>query len=80
MLKIHTCEGNTCEIFQSLKLGETCIIHEKTLEAVRSDGLQSITLFHEGKAQKFTKFSKGYKLHCDCVIRKLIITSCQEIG
>ena len=57
-----------------------CITHEKTVAAVSSDGLQSITLFHEGKAQKFTKFSKGYKLHCDCVIRKPIITSCREIG
>ena len=57
-----------------------CITHEKTVAAVNSDELQSIALFHEGKAQKFTKFSKGYKLHCDCVIRKMIITSCPEIG
>ena len=80
MLKIHTCESNTCEIFQSLKLRETCIIHEKKVEAVKSDGLQSITLFHEGKAQKFTKFNKDYKLNCDCVIRKPIITSGPETG
>ena len=63
MLKIHTCESNNCQIFQNLKEGKTCIIHEKTIEVVRSDGLQSITLFHKGKAQKFTRFSKGYKLH-----------------
>ena len=48
------------EQFQSLKLGETCIIHEKTVETIRSDRLQSITLFHEGQAQKFTKFSTSF--------------------